>query len=267
MSSSPVRSNAIKAALIAVDPSAKTLTNTATVFAFQYNPEQLTRSLSYFNADGTPMPEAKTPPTQGSPVELFNLTLELDAADQLEHPQQNPSVAQNGLNPALATLQSMMTSSAESTAKVVLFWWGPNRLLPTRLVSLKICEQAFDLGLNPLRASIGICLRVLGLGELKSGSVGYAVCRNQLYLDTKLAYLYKDALSATVLGHVTSQIAATNQAASTPSSSAPSSSSSAAGIGVSSSVISSVASVSKISAAKKSATTKTVKTVKTKPKK
>lgn len=266
MSSTPVRSKAIKAALIAVDPSVKTLTNSATVFAFQYNPEQLTRSLSYFNADGTPMLEAKAPPAQGSPVEFFNLALELDAADQLEHPEQNSIVAQNGLAPALATLQSMMTSSAESTAKVVLFWWGPNRLLPTRLVSLKVVEQAFDLGLNPIRASIDICLRVIGLGELKSGSVGYTVCRNQLYLDTKLAYLYKDSIGSTVLGHVTSQIAATNQPASAPSSSAPSASS-PTGVSASSSVTSSAARVSTLSAAKKSVAAKTVKTVNTKPKK
>ncbi len=149
MSSSLVRSNAIKAALIAVEPSAKTLTNAATVFAFQYNPEQLKRSLSYFNADGTPMPEAKASPAQGSPVEFFNLMLELDAADQLEHPEQNSSVAQNGLTPALATLQSMITSSAESTAKVVLFWWGPNRLLPTRLVRLKLLRWLSVWNLTP----------------------------------------------------------------------------------------------------------------------
>ncbi len=255
MSSSPVRSQALKGALIAIDPSATLLVaSDVTVFAFQYNPEQLTRSVSYFNADGTPVADAKVS-VQGSPVEFFNLTLELDAADQLEHPEQNASVARNGLSPALATLDSLMVSS-ESVAKVVLFWWGPNRLLPTRLVSVRVSEQAFDLGLNPIRASVDLCLRVMTLGELKSGSVGYNVCRNQLFLDGKLASLYKDSIGTTVLSQVSSQIVATSQTTSVSSSSA------AMGVSSSSNKVNSPASAAIVSTAKKPI----VKSIKSQPK-
>ena len=210
MSSSPARPKALKAAFIAVEAAAQALTTDATVFVFQYNPDKLLRTFSYLNPDGTIAPDTKAPPTQSSPVELIYLTLELDAADQLERPEQNASVAQNGLHPALATLESMIspptTLSSKAEPKVVLFFWGPKRLLAARLVSLKASEEAFDLGLNPIRASIDLCMRVMALSELKTGSIGYTVCRNQLNLDGKFASLYKQSIGNTVLNQVSGQI-------------------------------------------------------------
>jgi hypothetical protein len=211
MSSSPARPKALKAALIAVEAAATAVTSTATVFSFQYNPHALTRTFSYLNADGTPLAEAKAPPNEGSPVELIYLTLELDATDQLERPEQNVSVAQNGLHPALATLESMMSlptaSASKAEPKVVLFFWGPKRLLPARLVSLKVSEEAFDLGLNPVRVSIDLCLRVMQLSELKTGSVGYTICRNNKTLNDTLVSLYRQSIGDSVLSQVSGQAA------------------------------------------------------------
>jgi hypothetical protein len=204
--SSPAKSKALKAAFIAVEAAAQTLPNNATVFAFQYNPQKFVRTFSYVNPDGTIASDAKAPPTKGSPVELIYLTLELDAADQLERPEQNASVVQNGLHPALATLKSMMSPPATENAKVILFFWGPKRLLATRLVSLKVSEEAFNLGLNPIRANIDLCMRVMPLSDLKTGSVGYNACRNQLDLEATLASLYKQSIGNTVLNQVSGQI-------------------------------------------------------------
>ena len=203
MSSSPARSKALKAAFIAVEATTQALTNNAAVFVFQYNPDKLVRNFSYLNPDGTIAPDAKAPPTQGSPIELIYLTLELDAADQLERPEQNRSIAQNGLHPALATLKSMISPPATENAKVILFFWGPKRLLATRFVSLKVSEEAFDLGLNPIRANIDLCLRVMPPSELKTGTVGYNACRNQLNLEATLASLYKQSVGTGVLNQIT----------------------------------------------------------------
>jgi hypothetical protein len=208
--SSPARPKALKAALIAIDATASALTNTATVFAFPYNPEKLVRTLTYFNPDGTPTLDNKAPPNGELPVEIIYLTLELDATDQLDHPEKNASAAQSGLIPSLATLESMMSPSTSISAKgskVVLFSWGPKRLLATRLVSMKVTEEAFDLGLNPIRASVDLCMRVMPLSELKNGSIGNNVCRNQQILDATLARIYKLAIGDSVLSQISGQTA------------------------------------------------------------
>jgi hypothetical protein len=210
VSSSPARPKALKAAFIAVEAAAQALTTDATVFVFQYNPQKLVRTFSYVNPDGTIAPDTKAPPTQSSPVELIYLTLELDAADQLEHPEKNPIFAKNGLHPALATLEFMVSPPAVENTKMVLFFWGTKRLLATRLVSLKVSEEAFDLGLNPIRVNIDLCLRVMPLSELKTGTVCYNACRNQLNLEAKLAFLYKQSVGTTgVLNQVTTATTAT----------------------------------------------------------
>ncbi|MCW4011040.1 MAG: hypothetical protein NWF05_10555 [Candidatus Bathyarchaeota archaeon] len=207
--SSPARVKALKAALIAVEASAQTVTENATAFVFQYNPEKLVRTLAYLNPDGTPVAESSAPPTAAPPVELIYLTLELDAADQLERPEENVSVSKAGLHPALATLESMMSPTADPNAKaeskIVLFFWGTQRLLPTRIVSMKVTEEAFDLNLNPIRANIDLCMRVLPLSELKGNSISYNICKNHKNLNTALAELYRQSVGNTVLSQVADQ--------------------------------------------------------------
>lgn len=200
--SSPAGSKALKAAFVAVDAAARALTTDATVLVFQYNPQKLVRTFSYVNSDGTVATDTKAPPTQEPPIELLYLILELDASDQLEHPEKNPMFTQNGLHPVLATLKSMVS-------KVVLFFWGPKRLFATRLVSLKVSEEAFDLGLNPIRANIDLCLRVMPLSELKTGTVGYNACKNQMTLEATLASLYKLSVGTGILNQITTATSAT----------------------------------------------------------
>lgn len=211
-SSSPARFKALRGALVAVDAAARSLTNSATVFAFQYNPEKLVHSVGYFNSDGTMNLESKPPLTNGaSSFEFIYLTLELDAIDQLEQPQKNVSVAQNGLNPALATLQFLTAppQNASQEPKVILFSWGPKRLLATRMVNFKVTEEAFDIGLNPIQATVDICLRVMKPSEFKSGTVGYRVSLNQQNLNAALAIKYKESIGNSILNQVTGQTSTT----------------------------------------------------------
>ena len=57
-------------------------------------------------------------------------------------------------------------------APLTLFAWGPKRVLPVRLTDLTITEEAFDPGLNPIRAKVGLSLKVLSYDDLGLLSVG-----------------------------------------------------------------------------------------------
>jgi hypothetical protein len=155
------------------------------VIVFQYNPEQLSRSLSY----RAPTPDYSSGNwgeamediyrVQGPPSETINLSVELDAVDQLEHPAQNESAVLFGLHPALAALelllyptdsqvllnQSLLQAGeaqvSAADAPVVLFVWGLSRVLPVRLTNFSVTEQAFDQRLNPIQAKIDLGMQVL----------------------------------------------------------------------------------------------------------
>ena len=48
----------------------------------------------------------------------------------------------------------------------ILFVWGPQRVLPVRLTSLSITEEAYDPLLNPIRAKAELSLSVLSYHDL-----------------------------------------------------------------------------------------------------
>src|SRR5262249_3309640 len=49
---------------------------------------------------------------------------------------------------------------------VVIFIWGPFRVLPVNIVSLSINETAYDPLLNPIRAEVSVNLQVLTPSQL-----------------------------------------------------------------------------------------------------
>jgi hypothetical protein len=101
----------------------------------------------------------------------------------------------NGLHPSLAVLESMMYPKLRGGRKpkppVILFIWGPNRIVPVFLISMKVMEESFDPSLNPIRAKIDLCLRVLQRSELTKNSLGYDVHENRLSHKEALALLYR----------------------------------------------------------------------------
>ncbi|MFQ6027317.1 MAG: hypothetical protein ACE5Q6_07480 [Dehalococcoidia bacterium] len=165
------------------------------IIVFQYNPEQLSRRLDH----RTPSPEpsnvgaAREDASRvlGPPVEAIDLTVVLNAADQLEEPVLHPYVVQHGLHPALAALelllypessQVLLTNTlarageaqiSPADVPLVLFVWGPSRVVPVRLTSFSITEEAFDQNLNPIQAKVDLSMRVLTYMELKETSLGY----------------------------------------------------------------------------------------------
>lgn len=50
---------------------------------------------------------------------------------------------------------------------VVLFVWGPRRIVPVRVTALSVAETLYDAVLNPIHAEVQVTLRVLTPDELK----------------------------------------------------------------------------------------------------
>ena len=164
------------------------------VIAFQYNPTELTRTLEKraLESDGSEVGGAQEDilRAQGPPVETIGLTVELNAADQLETPGNHPLVVEHGLHPVLATLEMLLYPSNaqvlqnESLAgqgevqlspadlPLTLLVWGKNRVVPVLLKSFSITEKAFDQNLNPTLASVQLSLQVLTYVELQATSQG-----------------------------------------------------------------------------------------------
>jgi hypothetical protein len=160
------------------------------IIVFQYNPEQVTRSLQARTAEGGGRGEAQR--TDGPPDESISLTVEIDATDQLEQPGGSLATAV-GLHPVLAALETLMYPAfptvvanqalallgsarilAES-APLTLLVWGAARILPVRVNSVSITEEAFDPLLNPIRAKAELSLKVLTYRDLDISNPGYWV--------------------------------------------------------------------------------------------
>ncbi len=163
-------------------------------FTFQYNPEMLTRTISSLNNE-EPSEEEGKKRDSNSIVELINLCQEFDTTDQLEQPYQHRDSVENGLHPALAALESIMYSQSKTedpTPTVIIFLWGPNRIVPVWLDSVKVTEEAFDPNLNPIRVRIELSMRVRDLSELKEGSSGYTIRTSHLDHRRMFTRLYSE---------------------------------------------------------------------------
>jgi hypothetical protein len=162
-----------------------------TVIAFQYNPEEFSRSISGRGAQGGGRGDANR--VNGPPEETITLSVEIDAADQLERPAENGVTVAKGLHPVIASLERLMyppypmvianealafAGSAliqAEQAPLSLLVWGRQRVLPVQVQSLSIKEEAFDQQLNPIRAKVDLSLNVLTYRDLDVTNPGYWV--------------------------------------------------------------------------------------------
>ncbi|MDP9422442.1 MAG: hypothetical protein M3Q19_06350 [Pseudomonadota bacterium] len=160
-----------------------------TIIVFQYNPDEVSRSLKLRGAQGGGRGESQR--TSGPPDESLNFTVEIDAADQLESPAENGSVVTMGLHPTIAALESLLYPSfplvvaneaiamagmafiAAEQAPLTLLIWGERRVLPVRVESLTLKEQAFDTNLNPIRVAVDLSLKVQSYRDLDLTNPGY----------------------------------------------------------------------------------------------
>nr|WP_202457891.1 hypothetical protein [Streptomyces sp. SID5464] len=121
---------------------------------------------------------------KGPAQETWKFTAEIDATDQFEiaapdgiHPQL--AVLEMLVQPTSAQLREASRLSKKGTIEIspiemplTLFTWGSKRVMPVRLTELSINESAFDVDLNPIRASLSIGLKVLTVSDLPLGHPG-----------------------------------------------------------------------------------------------
>lgn len=186
MSSFPGSPRLLKGALVGLDP----VNPLASVIVFQYNPDTMTRRLeARTSGGGDHSDRSEALRLVGPPMETITLAIELDAADGLE--QGNPLTLASGIAPTLAAIEMLLYPKSALViantilaqvgnleiiapeAPLTLFVWGPQRVLPVRLTSFSIAEEAYDPLLNPIRAKVDLTLNVLSYHDLKITNPGY----------------------------------------------------------------------------------------------
>ncbi len=154
------------------------------IIVFQYNPETLSRTLNPWKpsvGEGTGADSGAANTAQPfDPGETLTLTLELDATDALEEPESHPVAVVSGVADRIAALEMLLYPTGDSllgsvfaslggavdvvprgSVPVVLLVWGPGRIVPVRLTTFKVEEQAFSPTLYPIRAKVTVGLQVL----------------------------------------------------------------------------------------------------------
>jgi hypothetical protein len=186
----PIRPKVLRGAFIEYGLSLPPL-----LFAFQFNPETLTRgrTASYQARgaggsgdgpgcrDGSEQMQRSCLAQVSVTEETIGLTLQLDATDQLD--DGDGVTQQFGIGPQLSVLELMIYPKTDqliglpignllgttdqfgaAQAKVIpilLFVWGRKRVLPVVMTSLQITEQEYFPDLNPRRATAAVQLKVL----------------------------------------------------------------------------------------------------------
>jgi hypothetical protein len=186
MTTFPGSPRLLKGALVGVDP----FSPLASVVVFQYNPDTMARRLEP-RAVSTEGDRGEAFRLTGAPKETITLSVEIDATDQLE--QADPLATGMGIYPTLAALEMLLYPKSAMViantvlsmigtievmpveAPMTLFVWGSQRVLPVRLTSLSITEEAHDQALNPIRAKVELSLTVLSYQDLPSISPGQAL--------------------------------------------------------------------------------------------
>ena len=186
MTTSPNSPRLQKGAIIGLDR----LNPLASVIVFQYNPDTLTRTVTA-RTSGDNGDKGEALRLKGPPHETLRLDVEIDATDQLE--QVAEPAASMGIYPSLAALEMLLHPKSgvvianevllnfgvievvPPEAPMTLLVWGAKRIVPVRLTELTITEEAFDPNLNPIRARVGMSLKVLTYQDLGLLSPGGAL--------------------------------------------------------------------------------------------
>ncbi|HSB28486.1 MAG TPA: hypothetical protein VLE19_11555 [Pyrinomonadaceae bacterium] len=132
------------------------------------------------------------------PQETFSLVLELDATDALEEPSTHPIAVLAGVADRISAMEmlcyppgpgalggllnvsvnvsigaggiSASVGTADAVPRlnvpIVLFFWGPGRIVPVRITSFSVEEQQYSPLLYPVRAKVTVGLKVLDENHL-----------------------------------------------------------------------------------------------------
>src|SRR6266481_236820 len=202
MTTFPGSPKVLKGSLVLIDADSAQVQR---IISLQYNPESLSRSLQIQAAGAEAGQRSEPLRFKGPAVETIKLDAEIDAADQLEFPDQNRAAVESGIQPQLAVLESLayptstqllrVDSDASSgtleiapmLAPLTLFVWSKSRIVPVRLTDFSITEEAFDPALNPIRAKVSLGLRVLSVNDLGFAHPGTSIFMAYLQQKERLA--------------------------------------------------------------------------------
>jgi hypothetical protein len=139
---------------------------------FQYNPSRLIHRVAGAGDDRR---------------ETIELTLDLDACDRLEQPEDHPTTVELGLLPELAALRGLVELAPVRRARslwerlfggrsdggsLVLLVWGEQRTVPVKVTSLIVREELFDPELRPIRARARVMMSILSERDLPADHHG-----------------------------------------------------------------------------------------------
>ncbi|MGI5470429.1 hypothetical protein [Streptomyces sp. CA-132043] len=180
----------IRSGMVIVDPERGTPQR---IIVLQFNPDTLERSVAPQAAGGegggggggdSGGDRNEALRLKGPAQESWKFTAEIDATDQLDvaapdgiHPQL--AVLEMLVQPTTAQLRAASKLSKKGTIEIspiemplTLFTWGSKRVMPVRLTELSVNESAFDVNLNPIRASLSIGMKILTVSDLPAGHRG-----------------------------------------------------------------------------------------------
>lgn len=175
MGTAPGSLKLVKAGFVVLDGLTALITR---VIVLQYNPETLVRridavpvlsgvagGMASTGAAAAGVKGGGAPVALPQPTESVSFTISLDATDKLE--RGDAVTQQNGLFPVISALELLLYPA---NAPLIVWVSGGKRILPVRLTSMVVNEQAFDPALNPIRAEVSVQLQVLKDADLAAGS-------------------------------------------------------------------------------------------------
>jgi len=198
MNTFPNSPKVAKGGIVLIDPQTSRVHR---IVSLQYNPETLTRTLQVQESGADSADRSQALRMKGPAVEIIKLDAEIDATDQLEFPKENPGTVENGIQPELAALETLVYPASSQLyannaladsgaleilpmeAALTLFVWSKSRVVPVRITDFSITEEAFDARLNPIRAKVSLGMRVLSVDDLGFQHKGSSLFMS--YLQTK----------------------------------------------------------------------------------
>lgn len=198
MTAFPLAPRVLKGGIVLVDPLRGDVQR---IIVLQYNPETITRTFQIAGGSGERSDRSEALRLTGPPAETLKIDAQIDATDQLEFPDQNRTAVEVGIQPYLAALETMIYPRASqlrandalarigtieiaaAESPLTLFVWSRSRVVAVRLTELSITEEAFDPALNPIRAKVGIGMRVLTVNDLPAAHYGAGIF--MAYLERK----------------------------------------------------------------------------------
>jgi len=206
MTHSPSYPHLAKGAILSIDP----LTTMTSSIKLQYNPEEISRTLTPRIKGGASEGggRAEVMRIEGAPQETITMKVIIDAVDQLS--QGDPSAGMMGIYPQLSALELLVYPSSASviantallaagtieilppTAPLTLFFWGPKRIVPVKLTGITINETYHDASLNPISAEVSLSMQVLSYNDLSALHPGFSIFLTHQLMKEVMAAMRRD---------------------------------------------------------------------------